>query len=161
MFQWVFSPRLRKWWFLIMLLIGPPVAYVFWQDGEHLRLVEATGTPTTAETKAIVARTGRSLTQRYTIDLSWTDTAGRQRSANNVPISNIFAGKIAKDGKLTTTRVPIKYLADRADKQPVVTPDRREQENFNWLLAWTAAILGAIGLVGTVATFGFGRAEAA
>ena len=102
----------------------------------------------------------------YAVDLAWRDKTGKLMRAKQVRISTAFADQIISNGQLVVPTVAIRYLSDSKQQiDAVATADADRQRGRARAIGYFGAIVGLIGLIGTVLfgfnwvrRFGWGRA---
>jgi hypothetical protein len=140
-FAWIVD-RLR-WLFLIATGIGVVLIYMGWTDGARIRDLHANGVETTAAVNGATRTKGRRSGESFTLKLSWRDAKGAVLTSDRVPVSNDFARRIIRDGRVTLDRVRIKYLADAIDTQPLVLDDAaRQAETDDFMLTMGLSLAG-------------------
>lgn len=79
----------------------------------------------------------------YTVDLGWTDRAGKRREARQVPLSAATAGEIIKGGQLVMLAAPIKYADGGSETVAVLANDVAPLVRELWARATHYGLLAA------------------
>lgn len=143
--------------FLIAAIGGPLLAGYMWWDGQRIKDVETRGLEATAEVTGATRTKRRRGGTSYDVALAWKDQKGAARTAENVSISHAFANAIIKDEKIVRNAVKIKYLGDDATAEPIIVEDASRQAEGDQDLVYVGAGAGAVGILGSLLFFLFGR----
>lgn len=97
----------------------------------------------------------------YTVDLAWTDRAGKRRTARQVPLSAATAREIIRGGQLVVLAAPIKYADAGSENAAVLANDAAPLLRELWARATRYALLaGAFVLVFLGTLIGLRRMKA-
>jgi hypothetical protein len=143
--------RLR-WLFLIVTGIGVVLVYLGWTDAARIRDLQANGVVATATIEGATRTKRRRGGESYTLKLSWRDAKGTLQTSDRVSVSNAFALRIIRDGKIMLNQVRIKYLAD-IDSEPLVIDDASRQAETDDFMLTIGAYLTGGGAVGALLFF--------
>ena len=132
----------------LFLLGGAAGTTYGWKEANNYEAMKTQGTETLALITAGTAKEGRDGKKSYTVNLSWKDKAGRERTSGPRHVSPAFAQQIAPDGKTMVIRgTRIRYLETAPGSAPVILDDQAEYESqLNYAL-YGGPIFLAVGLI--------------
>ena len=151
--------------FFAMVLAGSWLAFSEWQTLQKIDKIMNDGQAVTALVEGAQSVERKSLLS-YAVDLAWRDKSGKLMRAKQVRISTAFADQIISNGQLVVPTVAIRYLSGSKQQiDAVATADADRQRGRARAIGYFGAIVGLIGLIGTVLfgfnwvrRFGWGRA---
>jgi hypothetical protein len=139
--------RLR-WLFLIAAGIGVVLVYMGYTDGARIRDLQANGVEATANIEGATRTKRRRGGESFTLKLSWRDAKGNALTSDSVPVSNTFANRVIRGGRIMLGSVRIKYLPDGSDIAPLVIEDADSQtEKDDFMLKLGLGLTGGGGVL--------------
>jgi hypothetical protein len=132
---------------LVATGIGVVLVYMGWTDGARIRDLQVNGVEATANIESATRTKGRRSGESFSLKLSWRDANGAVLTTDRVSVSNAFAHRIIRDGRIMVGTVRIKYLPNGSDTTPIVLDDAAHQaETDDFMLKAGMGLAGGCGL---------------